>query len=162
MLISMFLSSIFTANDFMKHLWLLLLVLTFSLNLNAQPTRYVYYEDSDTYDTLRIPWGEYELKDSLTGNRYVLDSTHVLITAVSPDNDTLWQADPWKDNNLPHYRLDTNERAIVMWLDIGHLPPGDYHFKNSDTITVLGILYNNSQFGTLNCKDRKFIYLGQD
>src|SRR4051812_25877884 len=50
------------------------------------------------------------LNDS-TGATYVLDSLHVLVKAYGPDGKSLWKTDPWKDAQLPEYRI---KRPVIV------------------------------------------------
>lgn len=92
------------------------------------------------------------LIDSVSGNRFVLDSLHINVCALNANGDTLWRTDPWKDNKLEVYR--TNRPVIV----------NIYFEKNewTDNKEVIWIVYHNTQFGTQNKTTGKFFWMGQD
>jgi hypothetical protein len=92
------------------------------------------------------------LVDSLSGDRFILDTTQIIVTAINYKNDTLWSTDPWKDYKLPIYRV--NRPKITYFI----LTKNE-HTNNQE---VIWIAYNNSQFGILNKKTGKFTWFGQD
>jgi hypothetical protein len=107
---------------------------------------------------IKIPQGKpMSLTDSVSGNVYSLDSSHIMITALDKTGKILWKTDPWKDNKIEVYR--TNRPVIVdfniqnTYRDFGAVPKGT---------KVLWIVYLNTQFGFLDLATGKFSWLGQD
>ena len=98
------------------------------------------------------PHISYILEDSITGTRFILDSNHINIYALSKIGDTLWKTDPWKDNKLDTYRFT---RPVIVY----------YKFANSvrtKNEEVIWIIYINTQFGIIDKKTGKFRFMGQD
>lgn len=150
----------------------LLFNITFCLllatNICAQPMRIYYNKETGGTDTAMIPWGVFKVTDSITGNSFLLDSTHTIVTAISKTGDTLWQTDPWKDklnkNPYPYYRLYGDERPIIMLMDIV-----DTSFINSllsnrvkTIIPGVSLVFDNSQMCILTGENGSYIYMGQD
>jgi hypothetical protein len=91
---------------------------------------------------------------------YILDSTHIYVTAVNIKGDTLWRTDPWKDNDLMAYRT---YRPYIVNFSLENLREELAKSHNLSTRDpIIWINYNNTQFGFINCKDGKFFFLGQD
>ncbi len=99
------------------------------------------------------PGKSMELVDSLTKNYYVLDSTHIYITAFDRTGKKIWKTDPYKDSHMEEYR--TNRPIIV-----------NFKFDSdnwcSGKTKVIWINYNNTQAGYLDLKTGKFSFCGQD
>ena len=92
------------------------------------------------------------LIDNLTGSRFYLDTAQIYVYAFDQSGKLIWKTDPWKDNNLMVYRV---KRPIIRF----------FKFENNkwtDSIEVIGIGYNNSQFGYLDKLTGKFSFQGQD
>lgn len=143
------------------------LLIFICLSVEAQPMRLHYNDGTGGFDTTMIPWGVYELKDTVTQNRYILDSAHIVITALSAGNDTLWQTDPWKDNlksNFdPYYRMDSGERPIVMLMYLTN--PSSYSQYMPwirSKIPGIAVTFDNSQFGIIIGENGEYKFLGQD
>ncbi len=97
-----------------------------------------------------------ELKDSVTGTRYILDGEHIAITAIDAKGKTLWKTDPWKDNNIEEYRT---KRPVIVYFEFGKIP--DYLSKKIKEKIGIAISYNNTQFGFVDFSG-KFHFEGQD
>jgi hypothetical protein len=92
------------------------------------------------------------LMDAATGNRFILDSTRITITAFNPQGKPLWRTDAWRDNHLEVYRV---RRPIVSY----------FAFQKSKLTKgeeAIWIVYNNTQFGFLDKQTGAFTWLGQD
>lgn len=92
------------------------------------------------------------LIDSLSGNRFLLDKDHINITAINNVGDTIWQTDPIKQIKMEPYRID---RPIIV----------TYEFQNNERTEfkeVIWIVYNNSQFGTIEKETGNFTFYGQN
>jgi hypothetical protein len=92
------------------------------------------------------------LIDNLTGSKFYLDTNKIYVYAFDKSGKLLWKTDPWKDNNLMEYRV---KRPIIRF----------FEFENNkwtDSVEVIGIGYNNSQFGYLDKLTGKFTFHGQD
>lgn len=100
--------------------------------------------------------GKLIFKDSLIEysleTKYFLDTSMIHIYAYDIHNKLLWKTDPWKDNNLMVYR---NARPKVIYFQFLK----DERTNNNE---VIGVGYNNSQFGYLDKLTGKFTFLGQD
>jgi hypothetical protein len=90
--------------------------------------------------------------DSVSGNKFYLDSSKIFITAVDSKGKLLWKTDPWKDNNLMEYRVN---RPIIVYFNFASS-------KDSAHKKEIGISYNNSQFGRIELISGKFTFRGQD
>ena len=97
------------------------------------------------------------LHDSISNNTFVLDSTHVYITAYNRSGKVLWKTDPWKDNNIEVYRT---RRPIIVNMKFGNNP--GYSDKSKRGEKVIFIAYINTQFGFIELKTGKFFFEGQD
>jgi hypothetical protein len=106
----------------------------------------------------RIKVGAVKLVDSLTNNYYIMDSTHIYITAYNKSGKVLWKTDPYKDNSIGEYRT---KRPVIV-----HYGFGESHNFFSDKIKegskVIWITYNNTQFGFIDLKSGKYYWCGQD
>jgi hypothetical protein len=92
------------------------------------------------------------LIDKEIGLTFYLDTLMINVYAFDNKGVLIWKTDPWKDNNLMEYRV---KRPIIQF----------FHFENNrftDNKEVIGIGYNNSQFGYLNKLTGEFIFEGQD
>ncbi len=110
--------------------------------------------DGSTFKTK--PGKSVELKDSLTGTRYVLDENHITITAIAKNGKVLWKTDPWKDNHISEYRT---KRPIIIYFEFGKIP--DYLSKRIKDSRGIAISYNNTQFGIVDFNGN-FHFQGQD
>jgi hypothetical protein len=105
-----------------------------------------------------IKVGSVKLTDSLTNNYFVMDSTHVYVTAFEKSGTVLWKTDPYMDSKIPEYR--TKRPKIVNFI-FGESP--DYLSNEIKKGTkVIWIRYNNTGFGFLNIQNGKFYHCGQD
>jgi len=98
------------------------------------------------------------ITDSLTNNYYILDSTHIIITAYNKSNQIIWKTDPHKDNSIPDYR---HNNPTITYFKIGELSMGWKDLYKKDE-RVIFIHYSNSQSGFLDMKTGKFIFLKQN
>src|SRR6476469_567292 len=92
---------------------------------------------------------EHVLIDSLTGTKFIIDSSRVTIRAIDKAGKQVWKTDPHSDNHLGPYRM---QRPLLVY---AHL----CKWKGQE---VICIVYENSQFGYLEKSDGKFVFLGQD
>ncbi len=91
------------------------------------------------------------LTDS-AGIRYALDSKKVYLVAIDKNNKMLWYADPYKDNKLKPYKV---ERPVISEMF--------FVFSQTDiNKEVIWILYDNTQYGEVDKKTGKFLFLGQE
>lgn len=97
------------------------------------------------------------LTDSSSSNTFVLDSTHVYITAFNRTGGILWKTDPWKDNKIEVYRTN---RPIIVDMVFGANP--GYPDESTKGEKVIFIEYINTQFGFIDLKTGKFYFEGQD
>jgi hypothetical protein len=129
---------------------LTLLLVVIAIACPAQ-MRYFYDDKGKIFDSVFvIPKGYYHLTDKTTGTRYILDSSHIVISAVNALNDTLWKTDPWKDNHLETYRIYRPTVSEFILVD-----------NPSDSTCLLYIIYSSSQMGCLSASGR-FSYGGRD
>ncbi|MCL9807698.1 hypothetical protein NAT51_19425 [Flavobacterium amniphilum] len=90
--------------------------------------------------------------DETTGIKFTLDSTQIYVSAIDKSGKQIWRTDPWKDNELTEYRV---KRPIIV----------EFKFINEkwkDNKKVIWIVYNNSQFGTIDLTTGEFEWHGQD
>jgi hypothetical protein len=99
-----------------------------------------------------------KLVDSLTNNYFILDSTHIFVTAYDKTDKLIWRTDPYKNNLIKEYRT---KRPIIINYRFGKSP--DY-FPNKikEGLKVIWITYNNTQFGFIDILTGKYYYCGQD
>jgi hypothetical protein len=93
------------------------------------------------------------LTDNSSGLKFYLDMSMIYISAVDKHGKLLWKTDPWKDNNLMPYRA---KRPRISYFKLIN----NKKAKNNEE--VIGIGYNNSQFGFLDKLTGKFTFEGQD
>jgi glucose dehydrogenase len=104
------------------------------------------------HHTLSTKFKAITLTDIATGNRFLLDSTRIVVTALNPQGKQLWRTDAWKDNHLEAYRVT---RPVISYFAFGK----DDSAKRKE---VIWLTYNNTQFGFLDKKTGAFTWLGQD
>jgi hypothetical protein len=104
----------------------------------------------------RVKVGSVKLTDSLTNNYFIMDSTHIFISAYDQSGKLLWKTDPYKDSRIPEYR--TNRPVIVHY----YLGKGQDDNNIGKGSNVIWITYNNTQFGYLNLRTGKYHWCGQD
>ena len=124
----------------------ILSVLALSINLCLGQTQYI------AHATHKNNLKNYTLVDSISGTKFVLDSTQIYITAIDKDGKQLWRTDPCKDNKIEEYRV---KRPIIVL----------FAFRNNkwtDGKEVIWIVYNNTQFGIIDKSNGKFTWFGQD
>ena len=92
------------------------------------------------------------LIDSTTKNYYVLDSSHTVITAYDKLKKVIWKTNPTVANKLPEYIV---KRPTITYFAFGK-------DNTKEKKEIIGIGYNNSQFGFLDKKIGKFTFEGQD
>ncbi|MCB2380462.1 hypothetical protein LGH70_22910 [Hymenobacter sp. BT635] len=105
-----------------------------------------------SHHTLATKFKAITLTDAATGNRFVLDSARIMVTAFNPQGKKLWRTDAWKDNHLAAYRVT---RPVISYFALGK----DDSAKKKE---VIWLTYNNTQFGFLDKKTGAFTWLGQD
>jgi hypothetical protein len=95
-------------------------------------------------------------KDTLVDNdlkmKFILDSSRIFISAFDENNKLVWRTDPWADNKIREYRV---KRPVVVLYNL-------QKSKWTDGIEKIWIVYNNTQFGTVDKVSGKFKWLGQD
>jgi len=102
-----------------------------------------------------VPPNPVTLKDSVSNYTFVLDSSHIYVTAYDSSGNQIWKTDPYLDNHIPVYR--TNRPIIVdirLGKSINNDPKKIYSF--------VWIRYSNTQFGKLDFKTGKYWWGGQD
>ena len=92
------------------------------------------------------------LIDNSSGSRFYLDTALINVCAFDKTGNLIWKTDPWKDNNLMEYRV---KRPKIDYFKFEKN-------KWTDSIEVIGIEYNNSQFGYLDKLTGRFTFQGQD
>ena len=107
---------------------------------------------SNLHDTNINGVKKFLLIDSTTKTKFILDSTQIYITAIDSNGKQLWRTDPWKDNKLMVYRI---KRPIIVHFRLGYS-------AWSGKTQIIGIRYDNSQFGFIDKLTGKFTWLGQD
>lgn len=131
-----------------KRIYKQLLILVFLLNITlcVGQTGYI------AHATLKNRIKNFTLIDSISGTKFMLDSTQIYVTAIDKNGKQLWRTDPWKDNQLMEYRV---KRPIIVLFNFA---------KNewTDKKEVIWIVYNNTQFGMIKKSNGKFTWLGQD
>jgi hypothetical protein len=150
-------------SDSMKYILICTLAALSFLNGFAQSgTTTVIYDGHGNViggSHIRIPQGVPVTRtDSASGNTFVLDSAHIIVSAYDKNGNVLWKTDPWKDNKIETYRT---ARPVIV--DFRILPLDNrYSNRLPDGTTVLWIVYINTQFGFLDLKSGNFIFCGQD
>ena len=102
--------------------------------------------------TLSTKFNAIILTDIATGNRFILDSTRIMVTALNPQGKQLWKTDAWKNNHLEVYRV---ERPVISHFTFGK-------DDSAEKKEVIWLTYNNTQFGFLDKETGAFTWLGQD
>jgi hypothetical protein len=97
------------------------------------------------------------LSDSLTKVKFVLDTSHVYITAYISSGNILWKTDPWKDNHIEVYRTN---RPVIVNMQFGINPGYPDIAKKGEK--VIWIQYINTQAGFIDLKHGTFYFSGQD
>jgi hypothetical protein len=92
------------------------------------------------------------LIDNSSRSRFYLDTALINVYAFDKSGSLLWRTDPWKDNNLMEYRV---KRPKIRYFEFKR-------DKWTDSIEVIGIGYDNSQFGYLDKLTGRFTFQGQD
>ncbi len=95
------------------------------------------------------PYRPIHLKDSILNNTYVLDSTHIFITAYDSSGKILWKTDPFVDNKIEDTRI---ARPIITWFYFRNWR----HNNQSERKKVIWIRYNHRQAGYLDLITGKF------
>jgi hypothetical protein len=95
---------------------------------------------------------QYTLLDDEFKMKFILDSQRINITAFDSLGRAVWRTDPWLDNKLMTYRL---KRPRIIYF-------GFVKRERSDNKEVIGIDYNNTQFGMVDKRTGKFTFWGQD
>jgi hypothetical protein len=84
--------------------------------------------------------------------KYVLDTSHIYIEAVTQNGNRIWKTDPWKDYK---WVQTPAERPIVIKFFL--VNDSATHFRD-----VLAIGYDNLGFAGVDAKTGKIISIGQD
>jgi hypothetical protein len=95
---------------------------------------------------------QYTLIDDELKMKFILDSQRINITAYDSLGKVTWQTDPWLDNKLMTYRL--KRPRIIFFAFVNE--------ERTDNKEVIGIDYNNTQFGMVDKRTGKFTFWGQD
>jgi hypothetical protein len=103
--------------------------------------------------TLPVQLKAITLTDAATGNRFVLDSTRIIVTAFNSQGIEIWKTDAWRDNELEANRVP---RPIISYFAFGK---DVLHKKRKE---IIWITYNDTQFGFLDKQTGAFTWLGQD
>jgi len=142
----------------MKIILTILLSLIFVTGHSQQTTTIVYDGQGNIKSgsfIKTVPPKPVTLKDSTLNYTFVLDSTHINVTAYDSIGNILWKTDPYKDNKIEEYRT---KRPIIVDILFGKSD----HVDVSKKYTVLWIRYSNTQFGYLDLKTGKYRFEGQD
>jgi hypothetical protein len=95
-------------------------------------------------------------KDPSSGTLLYIESDGRHVAAISSDGKLLWNRDPFKDAHLPFYR--TEKPQIVY---VGSVSKSD-RATGGEPDKLVGIAFNNSQFGVMRISDGEFRFRGQD
>jgi hypothetical protein len=117
-----------------------------SLNFSFGQTQYVSHATINNNSLNRT------IIDTTTDTKFTLDTTQIHITAFNKSGKQLWRTDPWKDNELMSYRV---KRPIIVKFDFANN-------EQTDNKKVIWIVYNNTQYGTIDIFTGKFTWFGQD
>ena len=148
-------------NTYMRIIYTILFICCFSSVFSQQTQTVIIYDGNGnviggSYIKSRPPY-PIILSDTLTNVKFVLDTSHVYITAYNSSGNILWRTDPWKDDKIEVYR--TNRPIIVnMHFDTN---PG-YPDKTKKGEKVIWIQYINTQSGFIDLKTGAFYFVGQD
>lgn len=148
------------------------LILTcLSIHVESSQTNYHY----DINGSLLIKPGQsFSLYDFATQRKYVLDSTHTIISAFDKVGKLIWSTNPYKDSHLQEYRTKSpyiRYMAFTTEKISPHLTTRcgfrlsiqeKYSRYYATSIRVIVISYNNSQFGVIDLESGKFCFYGQD
>ncbi len=118
----------------------------FNLNFCVGQNEYV------GYSKLKNSLKSQTIIDTKTGTKFTLDSTQIFVDAFDKKGKLIWRTDPWKDKKLKEYRV---KRPIIIQFKFAN-NKWTFHKK------AIWIVYNNTQFGTINLLSGKFTWLGQD
>ena len=95
------------------------------------------------------------LKNSMLNSTFVLDISHIYVSAYDSGGNLLWKTDPYIDNHIDEYRTRRPIIVDILFCD------NPFAAQKKREITI-GIVYSNTQFGYLNLKTGKYIFGGQD
>lgn len=128
------------------------------------------------YAMFRVPSpGRRSVKfvDSTSGNYFVLDSAHIIVSGFDSNGIVLWKTDPWNDNDLDNYSPDRiwnthanpssiihTYRSLITYFVLGPIDEHSWCTIPHGT-RALWIEYG-SLFGFLDIRNGKFIFCGQD
>jgi len=100
---------------------------------------------------------DYVIYDQESNTKFTIDSSEILITATKNDS-IIWTTDPWLDNKLEIYR---HNRPVITYFKLRTVekPKRKYETKGQK---FLQVGYSNSQFGEVDIKNGRFIFIGQD
>jgi len=149
--------SLFVGIQNMKFLFFFV-SLCFSLTLFGQQTTTIQYDGQGNIIggsfIKTMPPNKVILKDSALDYTFILDSSHIYVSAYNSKNELLWKTDPYKDNKIREYRT---KRPIIVDFSLDKIDSMDPRSEQ-----VLWISYNNTQFGFLYLKTGKYDFHGQD
>ena len=97
-----------------------------------------------------------KVTDPATKNYYILDASHIYITAYDSIGIKLWKTDPYldrMDRNMVEY---TTKRPIIDHFEI---KPWNIHSKKVD---IIEISFDNHDFGYINLNTGKYTITGRD
>ena len=109
------------------------------------------------FDVRYFEEGYVKLIDSISGIIFLLDTTHITISAFDKNGTIVWKTDPWKHSNLAIYRTT---RPVIAYFALGRTDECSW-CKIPIDASVLWIEYDNSQIGFLDLKSGKFQFCGQ-
>jgi len=87
----------------------------------------------------------YTCKDANSGIWFYVETDGRHVTAIQPDGTILWSKDPFADSHLALYRTQTPRIAYFTLTD-----------------KSINIIFNSSQFGTMDIKTGYFTFQGQN
>ena len=116
----------------MKRFILILIVTLYLLSCSRQPTRISDY--ATQHDI--FPPNIVTLKDSGLNYIFILDSSHIYVTAQDSNGNIIWKTDPFIDNGFEDART---RRPIIVRMYFGKSHEGDPMKRHK----VLWIYYHN-------------------
>ena len=142
----------------MKILPTILLSLFFISGLSQKTTTIVYDGQGNIISgsfIKTVPPKPVILKDSVLNYTFVLDSSHINVTAYDSSGNILWKTDPYKDKKIQEYR---SKRPIIVDIFFCN---NQYRDTNKSEKRIC-ITYNNTQFGYIIFQTGEYVPEGQD
>jgi hypothetical protein len=99
-------------------------------------------------------------RDADSGVVFYVESDGRHVSAIAADGKLLWSRDPFVDAHLAFYR--TRTPRIVHFDKIDPTDKDHNWMLRGQTGLRLAIVFNSSQFGTIDAKSGEFTFLGQD